>query len=237
MRLPHQSDFATSGVTPQKQRVSFIFGLVLLSLFLGTAATTGAGWTAARFGSAFNVRDLSLDETQQLWHRYSRDTWEPHALTTTALAEGGGTTLRSARTFRSSVGAFGMVVEVESGWPCRSFRTAMYFDQDDVRPSVAGGWLASYSIEDLWRGSTMTYYVVPYRPIVAGFALNSAFYAIIFLILGVAAWQLRHMLRSARGRCVGCGYDLLHLRSTAIDAQVSGTCPECGLSQTAMLRQ
>ena len=61
--------------------------------------------------------------------------------------------------------------------------------------------------------------VLPLQPIWPGFAINTAFYALI-LWLPFAPFQLRRYMRIKRGLCIKCGYDL---RGTEHEV-----CPECG---------
>jgi len=61
--------------------------------------------------------------------------------------------------------------------------------------------------------------VLPLRILWQGFALNTLFYAAL-LWIPFAPFQLRRYIRSKRGLCIKCGYDL---RGTAHEV-----CPECG---------
>jgi hypothetical protein len=59
---------------------------------------------------------------------------------------------------------------------------------------------------------------VPVVPLWPGFALDTAFYGAIVLLLWSAPGVLRRRTRKRRGRCPACGYDLRGL----------ARCPECG---------
>lgn len=62
--------------------------------------------------------------------------------------------------------------------------------------------------------------LLPLRPYVFGFVIDSLFYAVITFMPLRGPVLLRRMLRRRRGSCVACGYDLRHMPH--------GTCPECG---------
>jgi len=53
------------------------------------------------------------------------------------------------------------------------------------------------------------------------FVAGSAFYAALFVAIGVGVQRLRRVVRITRGRCIACNYDL----SGIPDADL---CPECG---------
>ena len=65
----------------------------------------------------------------------------------------------------------------------------------------------------IWRA-------LPYRPIWPGFAINTIFYAAILWLLTLGPFTARRIIRSKRGRCIKCGYDLRHVEHKK--------CPECG---------
>lgn len=61
---------------------------------------------------------------------------------------------------------------------------------------------------------------LPYRPNWPGLAINTAFYSGIFAVPLFGIPALRRTLRTRRGRCPACNYDL--------SATPDGPCPECG---------
>ncbi len=65
---------------------------------------------------------------------------------------------------------------------------------------------------------------LPLKPIPAGFAINTLFYAVILWLLFAAPFALRRRRRITRGLCSKCGYDL---RGSPTQGNV---CPECGAS-------
>ncbi|MCI0363320.1 MAG: hypothetical protein L0219_05525 [Phycisphaerales bacterium] len=106
----------------------------------------------------------------------------------------------------------GIGVRVQAGLPRRSL----------------GGWTnRGYGrSEDAWvvrmpmRTDTWQDPALPLLPIWPGFAINTAFYALILWVLFAAPFALRRRRRIRRGLCSKCGYDL---RGSNVSA-----CPECG---------
>ncbi len=81
-----------------------------------------------------------------------------------------------------------------------------------------------------WTASSTTFTVdtdmlgdkyLPVRPLVAGFVIDTLFYATIAFVVLFAPGGLRRVHRRRRGRCISCGYDRQGLALGAI-------CPECG---------
>jgi hypothetical protein len=62
--------------------------------------------------------------------------------------------------------------------------------------------------------------VLPLRPLWPGLAGNAALYAAAVWLAVPGPLLLRRTLRSRRGQCPSCGYDLRHVDHDA--------CPECG---------
>lgn len=69
---------------------------------------------------------------------------------------------------------------------------------------------------------------IPLRLIWFGFGINTIFYTLLLWLLTLGPFTARRMIRSKRGLCIKCGYDL---RGT------SGVgCPECGWGRETELR-
>lgn len=64
---------------------------------------------------------------------------------------------------------------------------------------------------------------IPLRIIWLGFVLNTIIYAVLLWLLTLGPFTARRMIRSKRGRCIKCGYDLRG------DFELG--CPECGLGR------
>jgi hypothetical protein len=100
--------------------------------------------------------------------------------------------------------------ERATGWP----RLAMVARRIDVKngPNVLHRELFT-------TGVAAKELRIPIEPIPAGFAINSAFYAGIWLIVLASAAQLRATHRRRRGLCASCTYPV---------AATNTRCPECG---------
>ncbi|MHC5005202.1 MAG: hypothetical protein ACYTJ0_19020 [Planctomycetota bacterium] len=100
-----------------------------------------------------------------------------------------------------------------SGFPLRCVRSYVRFEgaNGSVRSVRHGLELADAPL-----------IVLGLSPVWPGFAINTALYAAALWLLIAGPFAVRRLLRSRRGRCVACGYDLARGRG--------GACPECGRS-------
>lgn len=112
------------------------------------------------------------------------------------------------------------------GWPKLALWSAYEFQGDAVFPFLSPqSWTIKsgfrISGEQLKRNNIgMIPRTLPYRPIWLGFAFNTAFYAAILWLLILGPFTTRRMIRSKRGRCIKCGYDLR--------GNFDSGCSECG---------
>lgn len=112
-----------------------------------------------------------------------------------------------------------------TGWPCRS----MSWQRMTPTPGLSRSSLSS-GIEVLperrvrtaaREGILFEPVVLPVRPVLPGFAINSLLFGMMFVVpVELAGWVVRER-RSRRGRCGRCGYDRLGLPAET-------ACPECG---------
>lgn len=133
---------------------------------------------------------------------------------------------------------FEEVVTTAMGWPWRCFRGENWVDWTPPEP---GASLLSFTVQDgtltavpppawapenprgLWvleRGAQRVG-EIPFLPIWAGLAGNTAVFAAACLVPMVGVGVVRRRLRKRGGKCLGCGYDR---RGLAVGA----ACPECG---------
>jgi len=99
-----------------------------------------------------------------------------------------------------------------SGWPFRGMRCEIELDATSSR-QIRGGYAFS--------GSKYSWRLTPFVPIWPGFAINTAFYAVVLWLLFAGPFVLRRWRRIRRGLCPKCAYDLRGSAGTA-------ACPECG---------
>ncbi len=105
------------------------------------------------------------------------------------------------------------------GWPFLALWSGMRIVDDasgEPTALVAGGIRVT---DEHSPGDFSEVRALPLRPIPRGLALNTAFYASVWLVLFTAPRALRRHFRSRRGQCPTCAYDL---------HATPNTCPECG---------
>jgi hypothetical protein len=131
---------------------------------------------------------------------------------------GGSVTGRELGLRVSAVGREpGYLLTVDAGWPAPALRyTATYA----AGSRQAGGPQWPDAGAGLFAASGGG---IPTQPL-AGFAINTLFYTAI-LALPVSVFPIRRRLRTRRGRCPKCGYDLAGL------ADAAAPCPECGAAR------
>ncbi|MHC4446695.1 MAG: hypothetical protein ACYSXF_02655 [Planctomycetota bacterium] len=102
------------------------------------------------------------------------------------------------------------------GWPMRALWYEATFGASPRQPRVDRGGLAlPEALHPLGRGR-----VLPGRPILGGFVVDTGFYALIWIAMIRGPVLLRRAYRRRRGHCTSCGYDLSH--------GPHRICPECG---------
>ena len=79
-------------------------------------------------------------------------------------------------------------------------------------------------VEGNWGGAKPMHMLrprpIPFRPVWPGFAINTTLFAATLWLLTLGPFAARRMIRSKRGHCIKCGYDLR--------SNLSSGCPECG---------
>ena len=108
------------------------------------------------------------------------------------------------------------------GWPllalwCAPAR-ADPLGSDEIYKSAVGGIVLETRPPTYWKSLRVR--TMPLMPIWGGLVLNTGFYATILWLLWSCPFAVRRFIRSKRGRCIKCGYDL---RGTE-----HNVCPECG---------
>ena len=108
---------------------------------------------------------------------------------------------------------------VTSGWPMRSAvaRTYLRDPQTEYRSSSL---ITRTSNWPAWlKKGVPTLIVVPVRPMLPGFLVNTALYSASLALVTLVPAHVRRASRRRRRRCVKCGYEL---------AATGAKCPECG---------
>ncbi len=111
------------------------------------------------------------------------------------------------------------VIEHAYGWPM----PALWFVSEQLKSKTAH--IGGIKLPKRWIGNRGKYNAfetraLPWRPVWAGFGLNTLFFGSIFapLVFGSSIWRERR--RRGCGRCPKCSYDLL--------GDLDAGCPECG---------
>lgn len=112
----------------------------------------------------------------------------------------------------------GLVSRLEAGWPMLCFEGLLRIQAE---PHVADDE-AIFRIPAPARSALRIHGegILPLRPKVSAFAINTLFYASSFWLLVRGPLALRRLIRRKRGICPACAYDLCHADHEA--------CPECG---------
>ncbi len=113
------------------------------------------------------------------------------------------------------------------GWPFLAMWSGLSYD-DPIQlptktPTIMHGLVLNPSAMSTPSPGT-TVRMLPLAIIWSGFLVDTALYSLVWVVLLTLIVAVRRRLRSRRGCCVTCGYDL---RGTP-----HGQCPECGTATT-----
>lgn len=125
-----------------------------------------------------------------------------------------GAMLVEYKNFPDEFSAYGLVVR--SGWPALAFQGEMWARADNnwSNPRL---FTAIDANAVLGIGSDAR--LLPLSPVWQGLAVNTLFYALMVGLLAYGPLALRRFIRSLRGLCPVCSYDLR--------GNLSDGCPEC----------
>ena len=191
---------------------------VLLYLLVGAMANVGVAWVGAVWTLGFHRPQKPSDRCVQigraLWTKYAPVGAAPIPDIQIAGANFAGEFCMMLAESESLI----VYMHFEcTGWPLKSFAAVVV----ESRRSPA----VKYSEQELiggielnWRGGGGP--ILPYLPVWRGLIVNTVFYGAMFWLM-FASWPVgRRIIRSRRGLCLWCGYDL---HGTEHDR-----CPECG---------
>ena len=183
------------------------FLTILLLLVAGAVVNVGVAWLGCR-GPVMTPDRWSLrwPDTIRLWKEYAPPHW-PAPRRAGTFARGRTTTWSHICIDGDELLEFGIVTELQAGWPRRSLCGA--FVETMVQPPADWG---------IWKPRG---WILPYQPIWSGFAVNTLLYTVAMSLTfgaAIAPFALRRHLRTRRGLCPACGYPVGE----------SAVCSECG---------
>ncbi len=121
-------------------------------------------------------------------------------------------------------GVLGNAAVEGSGWPLVAMRTRYEEFPGPLRGQsirqVTEGILLTPTAEIRLGDMLYRTKALPLRPLWPGFAINTAFYAVLLWVLWRSPFVVGRIIRRKRGHCIKCGYDLR--------GDFSAGCPECG---------
>ena len=117
--------------------------------------------------------------------------------------------------------AYDVVVAEARGLPMRSLWCEPGMSFTDVAYPPIGGIQISEDYAHVTDPEIEP--TLPLRPIIPGFLINTILYAFVCFAVFTSPGALKRALRTRRGHCAQCGYDL-----RGADAAHPVGCPECG---------
>ena len=185
-----------------------------LCLPLGAATTVGVAWwvghpdrlTRALRSESATLQQRVFDEWVGPAYRIGGASWEIHGIPSWTMGKEPRETV------------------VEAGWPLKALRSTCrlkpaYNSAD--RPWRFRSWHEGVEVPRLWH---LAHPCLPIKPLLPGFALDTALYAFAWYLLLFTPLPLyrfaRRRSRLSKGLCPTCAYDL--------KGSPSGPCPECG---------
>jgi hypothetical protein len=124
----------------------------------------------------------------------------------------------------------GSGMEHATGWPVLAgwYSVSSAFQANTYRCSIDGGIGLNTTVPGPFssdEGSMLR--ALPLRPIYPGLAINTTFYAALWLILLTTLRAVRRTRRRRHNRCPACAYDL-----SGLTPNPQLRCPECGHAAT-----
>jgi len=186
---------------------------ISLCIILGIVTTVGVAWGCTRWAEMGPREELPSDDWPVLAKQLRSHELSGLHMVDAWFHRSAGETLHLAGWADST----GEVVvgrgNLRAGLPVRSM--SYWFERDD---RTASG--TPHGVLELFGGG------YPLIPILPGFLVNTIFYAGVWFGIFFGVGFVKRVLRSKRGRCVKCSYDL---RGAPGDDE---GCPECGWNRS-----
>ena len=191
---------------------------LLLCLLVGAVANVGVAWVGAVCTLGIHLpqkpSDRSVQIGRSLWTKYA-----PVGAAPIPDIQIGGANFAGEFCIMFAESE-SLIVNVHfecTGWPLKSLAAVVV---ESRRPPAV-----KYSEQELIGGIGLNWRsgggpILPYLPVWRGLIVNTVLYGAMFWLM-FASWPVgRRLIRSRRGLCLWCGYDL---HGTEHDR-----CPECG---------
>lgn len=182
--------------------------VILICLLLGAILNTAVAWACVLWSPFSNRSRLTDLPDNRALVRSLPD--NQHIVT---LRESGFGIIRYSCLWHVP-GEANAIWHFQVGWPCVALSGQVSADGKITGALVTPRWL--YGLVD-----TPDRRLLPITPLATGFAINSALWALLPVLLVLGPGWLCRLHRKRYGRCKTCGYDLC---GTAHDH-----CPECGV--------
>ena len=208
--------------------------LVVL-LLLGAVVNVAVAWGCIRWSSSDASEFYRATKHDRTWWRRHAPATFDGSSSDVCKSDGFGlvgTTRGAPEFFHEQINGMLTITprwmvaqEMQIGWPFRTFsgerwtRSHAMLGPPVIEHKTVYTWAQPLGPALLSSNDVQEWKLLPLRPLLIGFALNTIFYAAI-LWMPFAPFVLRRHIRRKRGHCIKCGYDLR--------GDFAAGCPECG---------
>lgn len=212
---------------------------IIIAVVLGAVINVGVAWGCALWsGWSLTQEWDDLDALPLTMRSLIRDEWlpavdpEPGVNFGVFGAKYNGFGVNNDEVMITRYTYFGhsvrnhVIWHITAGWPVRTLACSSLPYEKDLEERESDSISPSAFLRPVIREGVFSWKKVPLKlpltPLWNGAAVNTAFYAAVFLLLIWGPSTLRRVIRVRAGRCTACGYDRRGL------AAASAPCPECG---------